>query len=403
MAAGDRRGGRASAGPRRIGIAGVAVAFGASALLTATPATAHGQGAVPVNVSAAALQELPDSAQMRKPVIAVGKAVDFVDHGNGVQVFASAMPDAAYLDAMQPGDSFNNLSVARGTVDGSGAFTLRADLDAIPADYRGPDGQVDLEIVVWDGTRSGQTLFSAFSSPTADQERGSALVKADENQVSQPGDEFGKSWLSCSTTLLSRNYVRNARIGESITADWSQSSWLTYESTQSVSLGTAFDVSNDTIGWKAGGSVSRSSGFSVDFDPSVCNRSYRLEVELGKYKDVCYTVTSGSSTYAYTKYSFIPIRLTGGYSTGGASTFSAPYCTGPRGQGNWSRWDASGHAWSLSSGFDISGLVGFDVTSTSNWDSSNRLYYRQPKAGTYRLCGNNDFPPYSGRILGAFA
>jgi hypothetical protein len=378
----------------------VVAVFGVSALLTAAQATADDQGSVPVNVSAAALRELPDSARSRQPVIAAGRATDFVDHGHGVQVFASAMPDATYLNAMKPGDSFHNLPIARGTLNSSGEFTLRADLDSIPADYRGPDGQVDLEIVVWDGRRSGQTLVSSFPSPTSDQRGGSALVKADENQVSQGTGAFAKSWLSCSTTLPSRSHVRNARIGESITADWSQSSWLTYQSSQSLTLGTAFDVSNDTVGWKTGGSVTRSSGFGVDFDPSVYNRSYLLAVELGKYKDVCYTVSSGSSTYAYTKYSFIPIRFTGGYSTGGASEFSVAECTGALGQGNWYRWDASGRAWSLSSGFDISGLVGFDVTSTSNWDSNNRLYYRQPKAGTYRVCGSNDYPSYASRILG---
>ncbi|HEY0948656.1 hypothetical protein [Nocardioides sp.] len=150
-------------------------------------------------------------------MIATGTAVDFVDHGSGVQVFASAAPGEAYLDAMAPGDSFNNVPVARGAVDGSGGFTLRANIDSLPAEYRGPDGQVDLVIVVWDGENAGQSDVRTFSSPTPDKPRGVATVKADEKQVSQPGTEFPKDYLTCSTTLLSRGYLRSAEIGDSQT------------------------------------------------------------------------------------------------------------------------------------------------------------------------------------------
>ncbi|HEY0948657.1 MAG TPA: hypothetical protein VGD85_00545, partial [Nocardioides sp.] len=112
---------------------------------------------------------------------------------------------------------------------------------------------------------------------------------------------------------------------------------MTYSSSQSVSLGTAFDVSTDSVGWKAGGTVSRSSSFTASWDASAANRSYTLESELGKYKEVCYIVSGGSSSYAYTKYSFVPIKLTGGYSTAGTANFTANYCTGALAAGTLNR------------------------------------------------------------------
>ncbi|OFI39422.1 hypothetical protein BIU82_13910 [Arthrobacter sp. SW1] len=163
------------------------------------------------------------------------------------------------------------------------------------------------------------------------------------------------------------------------------------------------DMSNDSVGWKAGGTISRSSGFDASFAESALNRGYRLESELGYYKDVCYIVMNGYSYYNYTKWSYIPIRLTGGYSTEGVTVFSAPYCTGALAAGTWSRYDSAGSAWNWSIGFKISNLVGFDVSSTSNWDGNNRLYYKQPVSGKYKLCGNNTYPSSASRIIGAFA
>lgn len=381
-----------------VGLVVAAGAVGAPAV-----AGAPGKPGIPVNVSAAALVTLPDSAQSSAPEILDGVAAGFEDRGQGVWVFASALPSEQVLDAMQPGDTTNNFPLARGVVDGQGRFALRADLGSLPADYVGPHGQVDVVIVTWDGRKQGQTTASTFRTPTAERGKPSVSVTADEEQVSQAGAEFGKPWLECSETLLSRGYLRNASIGESLTPDRSQTAWMTYKNSQSVSLGVAIDMSNDTVGFKASGSVSRSSSFSASWDPSASNRSYLLQAELGKYKETCYTVTSGSKTYAYTKTSYRAIKLTGGYSNGSASSFSAPYCTGPIAAGTWTRNSSSGSAYSFGAGFDISNLVGFDVTSTSNYDTSNALTYKQPTDYKYQLCGSNDFPADASRIRGYFA
>jgi|GEM_PF-2079574 hypothetical protein len=393
--------------PTHIGRSALAIAAIAGLTLTLAPAVALGATAgtkgrpTPVTVNAAALASLPDSVRIPAPKILDGSATGFADHGYGVQVYASALPSEETLDAMQPGDTTHNLPLARGTVDARGRFHLRAELGALPRDYVGKAGQVDVVIVAWDGKKQGEVTASTFGSLSDERPLPAVRLVADETQVSQASDSFDKASLDCKETLLSRNHLRNASIGESLTPDYSQTASMTYKGSQSVSLGVAINVSNDTVGFKSSGSVSRTSGFSATWSASANNRSYLLQSELGYYKQTCYNAVSG--TYAYTKYSYRAIKLTGGYSTGSASTFSVVSCTSPLAKGTWTRSASNAKAYSNGVGFDISGLAGIDVTSTSNYDTSNALTYTQPTANKYKLCGNNDYPSSAGRIRGYLA
>lgn len=367
-------------------------------------ADSAGSGAIPITVSAQALTELPDSTTLASETLVRGSLGTGFD-GNARHAYAVAWPNAESLDRMKPGDSFHTLPVAHSSISSDGTFSLRAQVSSLPRAYVGPNGELDLLVTVWDGASMGQQFVTSQGLKRASAQRdvhaAEVRVPRAGRQVSQPaGSVMRKPWLSCSTTLQSTHTVKTA-IGTGMTADTKQASAMTYKNAQSVQLGVAVDISTDSVGFKAGGSTTVSSSFDAEWAKSVKDREYMLEVKEGKYKDVCYI--EPDHYYAYTQYVVRPIKLTGGYSDMAATPFTATHCTGKLAEGTWKRNKASGSAYYNSIGLRIKSIVGFDVSSSSNYDSSNSLIYYQPASDKYKLCGSDDYPALASKIRGRFA
>lgn len=403
-------------------------------VVVSRPATATPD--LPVQVPTAAVEHLPDSATIDAPAMVVGRAVW---PGAGEQpggAVALAWPNEETLTAMAEGTTFNLLPVARSSTSGDGEFTLEVDPDDIPAGYISDTGQVDLTVIGWNGDHVGEHAVSVtavqmdgrdqfvdplgldplHNDPAVERTAASRLVvpagglpataaapvaidvAANDEQVDAPDGAADKPWTECSTTLLSR-YYRYANIGDGWPQDSGQTSSFEFQGTQSSTLQTAYDISTDSGGWTRGGSVTRSAGFGQIWGKSSAGRYFKIRTEQGKYKKVCYIVSGGSKSYSHTKYEVRTIRLTGG--TDQATSGFEPawkYCENIA-AGTWRRVSSSGKAYTHSYGLDISGIVGFDVTSKSQYDTSNELRYHQA-TNRYRGCGNNDWIGHASRVEG---
>lgn len=251
--------------------------------------------------------------------------------------------------------------------------------------------------------RTGATITSTFASTRLDSDRSvvkHADIRLDATQVSQTSSLVHKPYVECSSSVLQQGLRAWASIGDGITPDYKQTQKMTFKSTQTVSLGIAVDRQSDSYGFKAGGTVSRTGGFEQDWVASSTNRSFRVESEVVKYKTVCYAVTAGSASYAYTDISFQPTRLTGGTDDGPAEYFTASRCSNTA-AGTWRRISSGYDAYDFAAGFKLKSVGGVNVTSTSQYDSSDYITFYSPTA-SYKICGDTDVPGYASRVRGAF-
>jgi hypothetical protein len=94
-------------------------------------------------------------------------------------VMLLAWPDDRKLASMRVGARFATLVVYKGRTGPDGRFTLPLDPAALPADYVGPRGQVDLQLVAADATAQADWFMSA--------------VRAERSGV-RPGVVRGAGW-----------------------------------------------------------------------------------------------------------------------------------------------------------------------------------------------------------------
>ncbi len=384
-------------------LAGVSALALALVATSTYPASADPLVKLPISVSRAALQNIPDSSKLPGVPKAQG-SIRGLAKGRTAHVIAYALPSGETLARLSVGDSFNKIPVAHSSIGADGKFQLKGlDQKQLPKAYVGPSGQIDVEIVAWDGLRTGAVITSTFASPRLDAD--SSVVKPsditlDATQVSQTSSLVHKPYVECSSTVLQQGLRSWASIGDGITPDYKQTQKMTFKSTQTVSLGLAVDRQGDSYGFKAGGTVSRTGGFEQEWAASTTNRSFRVESEVTKYKTVCYTVIAGSKSYAYTDVTFAATRLTGGTDDGPAEYFTASRCSNTA-AGTWRRVSSSYDAYNFSAGFKLKSLGGVNVTSTSQYDSSDFISIYSPTA-SYKICGDTDVPAYASRVRGAF-
>lgn len=351
--------------------------------------------------------QLPDSAELTSPVLARG-VIENLDPEDDAAVVALAWPRQETLEAMKVGTTFNLLPIARATVAHDGSYALRVNPSDLPAAYRSENHTIDITISAVTPDEGGEEMRTlaihdgrfvdplSVGSETVPADPADVLVTID-HAIAPATDGTVKPWTSCSNTLLQRGVYRKSKVAEGLPGT-NQKHKFTFKNSQSVTTGVAIDMSNDSAGWKSGGEVTRSKSFEWDSLTHGDRRYYQLEHELGKYKQVCYM--EPDHYYMYTKYTWLSIRMTGG--TGAPTTTYAPAwaeCRGVAG-GWWWRSSGSGKAYYNSVGFDISGLVGFDMHSKQQWDSAGKLGYYTPANTGFQLCGNNDVPLYASRVRG---
>lgn len=164
-------------------------------------------------------------------------------------------------------------------------------------------------------------------------------------------------------------------------------SWLDVEHTEGGSYGLAF---NTGTGFSAQGSRFAGGGWGNTWPKSTKLRSYRIEVNYHYYRGGC-----GGSYWA-------PHIETGGATSNyyGLTRPTWNSLCGPVENGaNWRRYFSSGKAYSFGQAVKFKDVIGIDLSAKKEYSNNHTLHYFIGGVRPRKLCGNNDFPSYAGKMV----
>jgi hypothetical protein len=322
-------------------------------------------------------------------------------------VAAVAWPNQAVVASIGVGAEVPTLAVAAAPVGRDGRFVLQLDPKVLPADYLAGDGQVDLELIAWNGKSQRHWFTSARTDAIGDQQvwvhptadanpsanqgaektpQGSiTLSDAMQAQQSQPEPQVAP----CYPPILVSTHNVWVMIGRSMNYNVTQDSWMSAGSSQSITLGVAVS-SQSAAGYSASGTTSTTTGVTFTWQTTTDDRNYYVETQYGKYRQTCFGVT---------QYTFRPRTPTGGFKQQLISyNPNWTRCAGVS-AGVWSRTVTQGNTTSFSAGVSAVGHIGINLSFESSYSTNRTLNYHQTVAR--HLCGNNNSPSLAGEIEGA--
>lgn len=186
-------------------------------------------------------------------------------------------------------------------------------------------------------------------------------------------------------------YVKESNRSTTIATSYpygASTSWLDVTHTEGGTYGIAFNVGTGT-GFSAKGTKYAGGGWGATWPKFSGMRSYRIGVNYHYYEGGC-----GGSKWT-------PHIETGG-ATQNTVGLTRPTWNGMCdnvGNGiDWRRYKTSGHAYSYNTGVKFKDVIGVDLSANKDYSSNHTLWYRiagKPK----KLCGNNDYPSYAGKIV----
>jgi hypothetical protein len=154
--------------------------------------------------------------------------------------------------------------------------------------------------------------------------------------------------------------------------------------------------------WSASGSKTVSTTWGTDWGYSGYPTGYKVTVRYGKYRwQECYS--TGNCWYDY---EWRPM-----YPAGGTSHYSATYpgwnydCQRVSNNSTWKRDSSSGYSYTLSTGVDISGIIGFDLGVKRAYESAAGYHYRIKDGSPKKMCSNMDgvAPAYAPKVVERYA
>jgi hypothetical protein len=298
------------------------------------------------------LSPQPAVAAAPAPTISEDGVVSGVVTSNGVAVagadiIVTAWPNQDLLDKLGDGEAVPTKTVATGTTDGSGQFSLAVDPDTIGKDYIGAHSGADLEIAIANDARQVDWNFTAFvqesdgdgqtwSNPRLDTAEASLMSqkrkapthllvdlgaestvaeegKAPENWIGPDRKPLGKSRGAAATRVLSHNRTMPSQRRSEVAAAappicvTSATSEYQYGRRQEFvnaigvlnakatviqksgtdhTLGVAIDYKNDQAGFKQSGSITKSFAASAESSFGVTQLAYN-KVNYRKYRNKC--------------------------------------------------------------------------------------------------------------------
>ncbi|MEP6751799.1 MAG: hypothetical protein ABI959_03530 [Candidatus Dormiibacterota bacterium] len=331
------------------------------------------------------------------PAVATGALTD--DHGNATSgtVAALAWPDEILSSTFKVGDRIPTPTVGWTSAKGDGTFTLRIDPRRLPAGYLSSSGHVNLNVFAWNGGRfadwsmssqlaSPSTYFQSLSVNRSDVPTLRLALKAQiapsvGTIVSRP-DVAGCGYYTLISTSLAWDDA-----GESLPFYSSTTSWFSLGSSHSVTLGVATSFNGTYGSWSASGSYTVSSGVLRTWDSSSDDRYYQVQTQYGKYSVSCYG------------YRVLPIKDTGQSATvikGWQNWCRQPWIVSEPANFTFQRSGSSGYHYSLGGGVLTGSWIGLNLSYDTDYGSDNATSYHFVSPS--KLCGNNDYPTYAGRI-----
>jgi hypothetical protein len=335
---------------------------------------------------------VPASAVETGPVLVAGTVLGA---DGGATVVVSAWPSQKELSGLRVGDVVPVLDVARTAADAAGRFAVPASVvDRLPEAYRGPGGQVDLQVRASAGAAS--TVWSTSVVPTA-----SGWTSTD---VTVGAAVRGKAVLSLAAT----GRALGARSGPVTSAcqvinlgaagpTWAviANVWgnprtaygrVQYTVSSSHTLGTAVSRSGAVGDFEASGSMTRTSGLGFDTNYTVINHQIQGAWWYQKYFWNC---------VGYSEYELRPGTFYTGPRSVGAGTRTLPYACAVY-QAGWEFHRESGANHSFSTGVNVGGV---GVVSQVGWTRSTSVFYKFGRQG--RMCASQPSGLFQADFVGS--
>jgi len=323
------------------------------------------------------------------PVVATGTLVDAAGQPSVGMVAALVLPGEKVAKKLGPNDHLKTPTVGWTATAADGSFTLHADAARVPVGYWASGRTVNLLLLGWNGDKQGQWMTPADLGSESASTAGITI------ELDQPIGAGAQSVGTSATAIPDATacvytsagwYIATSNIGES--QPRYASSWMSISSSHTLTVGVAASANGGYGTWKASGTYSTTTGFSLTWSASPAIRVYQADIKYGKYRNSC----SGS-------YITQPIGPTSGNHT--VSDIRRTWC----GYGwisamsagvTFTRSTQGGSDFSESAGVDASGVLGIDLSIDSAYASGSSLSYRFP-SNSY-LCGSNNYPAWASRM-----
>ncbi|MBI3751645.1 MAG: hypothetical protein HY263_08340 [Chloroflexi bacterium] len=257
-------------------------------------------------------------------------------------------------------------------------------------------GQVNLDILSWDGSKMGHRFVSVQGKASDRAQLSSLSTIAEPAAVDITLDQNLSETVPVSAPdagACTDNRIATYRVWTRVADTWpylyTTTGWVDIAESHSETIGVAA-----TLGgvWTENGSVTTDTGYSWVSPATTYYRGYDIEEQYGEWYYSC--------TFQYIFY--------GDYSTGGVNYYSVSYqplwnrnyCAYVAG-GTWTRNLANYSKFSLSGGVKSSSVIGINLSINTDYSSTSGLQKKTIYAfGSHSsyLCGNNAVPSHAGRI-----
>lgn len=338
------------------------------------------------------------------------------------EVVVEAWPNQETELALEEGEGFDLYEVPAQTEFGDGLVSIWVDGTVIPSEFVGESGEVDFRVQVID-LAAAFTGMSHVTVRYVDSGGGGTWVDANAEEGTAPA--LARDVAEVPTIALADSTV--AEVDESTRANAARACifWgpvqrfygtkknvitkiaathgmtnstdpgrMVYSAIRSHSTTVGVAASTNGVNFTTAGTDTLSSTWTMDPDFQNGSRSWRIEVEYGKYEVgyIRYDDGCGGMPVHGLGDQWMPRFETGGYSEASISR-PDPYfkCTGELATGVWKRESSDGHAYANSSGVLFKGTIGINLSSESQFATNKRVEY-DINHGNRKICAAHAVP-----------
>ncbi len=395
-----------------------ALAVGVMLLTASAPvvsgATPDLRAVAPPGIDRSALARTPSG-----PVVATGSVIDATGkRAAGGMVAAVAWPASEVLETMKVGDSLTTRTIGWAVVRADGTWTLKVDPSTLTGSYVAPDGSLNLDFVAWDATSTGWWAAPVFlsqddvvnargktasSAPPATKAAGNvevALTAALAEPLAGTATQSVRTTetsapvvaAACAPGSLVWDLLSTQNTKAAIGATWpsgtGQTGNMKTSTGHDTSIGVGFSVSGASGSFGLNGMTTMNDSVGAEWNYSGNYRIYRAGVQYGKYGHRW----CGASYYEYQARAIGP---TGTFDSLATTNKLFTHCD-TQGAGTWSRETKTGTSYTLTTGVELSSLIGVDLKSSSTWTTTHTLYYKFTQTG--HLCGSDALPATASQV-----
>lgn len=342
------------------------------------------------------LQTSAFRAATQGPIVATGTVRDNAGLAAAGWVALLAWPSSDMMHSIHDGDTVTIPTVGWARVAPNGHYVVRLAPGRLPDGFLSKTGQVNLDILSWNGTEMGHR-FVSVQSGTPDR----ALLSSLASVAEPPEVDFALNQSLSATVDVATpdsgactdNRIGTYRVWTRVADTWpylyTTTGWVDIADSHSETVGVAA-----TLGgvWTENGSATTDTGYDWVSPASTYYRGYDIEEQYGKWYYSC--------TFQTIFYVDYPTGGVNYYSVAYQPLWNRNYCAYVAG-GTWTRNLANYNKFSLSGGVKSSSLIGINLSVNTDYSSTSGLQkktiYSFGSHSSY-LCGDNAVPSHAGHI-----